>query len=360
MTQSLEPLFAALDPKIFDQEEHWRQWASDHRDQLQVFEKLPGDASARRYFRFVSQGQSRILMVTDPFHYDVKTYQGYPYLEVQTYLQHKGIRVPKVFEILPTKGLMVIEDLGDQTLLHYLNSVTDPEVERGLYSKVIDQLIELQKKTVQDATTTKIQAFDLLFDYEKLKWEVDFTVEHFYETYLGRTIDSSSRQVLEGSFRSICETLADEPFVFCHRDFHSRNIMVKSDPGESSDPIFYFIDFQDARMGPCQYDLVSLLKDSYYQLSESQVEKLKKAYLKKAKGVIEAAQDEDRFHQIFDLMTIQRNFKAIGSFASFFNRRGDARYIKFIGNTFENIRRTLLKYPEYSNLREVLFHYYYF
>ena len=66
------------------------------------------------------------------------------------------------------------------------------------------------------------------------------------------------------------------------------------------------------------------------------------------------------FRFVFDMMSIQRNFKAIGSFASFLNRRGDATYLKYIGNTFENIRRTLLKYPNYSNLREVLFHYYYF
>ena len=52
--------------------------------------------------------------------------------------------------------------------------------------------------------------------------------------------------------------------------------------------------------------------------------------------------------------------KAIGSFASFLNRRGNPTYLKYIGNTFENIRRTLLKYPKYAKLRETLFHYYYF
>ena len=67
-----------------------------------------------------------------------------------------------------------------------------------------------------------------------------------------------------------------------------------------------------------------------------------------------------KFREVFDMMSVQRNFKAIGSFASFLNRRGNATYLKYIGNTFENIRRTLLKYPKYSARREVLFHYYYF
>jgi aminoglycoside/choline kinase family phosphotransferase len=120
------------------------------------------------------------------------------------------------------------------------------------------------------------------------------------------------------------------------------------------------IDFQDARMGPAQYDLVSLLKDSYYQLEEIQIANLLQYYIARYEAASGKSVNADEFVRIFDLMSIQRNFKAIGSFASFLNRRGNATYLKYIGNTFENIRRTLLKYPHYSQLREVLFHYYYF
>lgn len=113
-------------------------------------------------------------------------------------------------------------------------------------------------------------------------------------------------------------------------------------------------------MGPAQYDLASLLKDSYYQLEESQIQRLIDYYIARYEALSGKALDRRRFIEIFDLMAVQRNFKAIGSFASFLNRRGDASYLKYIGNTFENIRRTLLKYPQYSALRETLFHYYYF
>lgn len=120
------------------------------------------------------------------------------------------------------------------------------------------------------------------------------------------------------------------------------------------------IDFQDARMGPAQYDLASLLKDSYYQLDEAQIQKLLDYYLVRRESLTQTKINREEFFRVFDLMALQRNFKAIGSFASFLNRRGNPGYLKYIGNTFENIRRTLLKYPEYSDLREVLFHYYYF
>jgi aminoglycoside/choline kinase family phosphotransferase len=118
------------------------------------------------------------------------------------------------------------------------------------------------------------------------------------------------------------------------------------------------IDFQDARMGPRAYDLASILRDSYYQLSEGMVYRLAESYLNFAEK--DGALDRAHFLKVFDLMSIQRNFKAIGSFTSFFGKRGDAMYIRFVGNTFENIRRNLGKFPEYAELRELLFHYYYF
>jgi aminoglycoside/choline kinase family phosphotransferase len=113
-------------------------------------------------------------------------------------------------------------------------------------------------------------------------------------------------------------------------------------------------------MGPAQYDLASLLRDSYYQLEEGQIDRLIDYYLARTEAMTGERVDRPHFRYVFDLMAVQRNFKAIGSFASFLMKRGDPGYLKYIGNTFENIRRTLLKYPKYTALREVLFHYYYF
>ena len=55
--------------------------------------------------------------------------------------------------------------------------------------------------------------------------------------------------------------------MLCHRDYHSRNLMLH-------DGSLYIIDFQDARMGPDTYDLVSLLRDSYVDFTEQQVDEL--------------------------------------------------------------------------------------
>jgi hypothetical protein len=317
--------------------------------------RIPGDASTRRYYRVASGGKSYILMRMEPF---VQEGMGLPFLVVQKHLYSANVDVPAILDVDPARGFMLLEDLGDVTLLRRLQEVCNADIERHLYERVIDSLVNLQVFASPQRKPADIESYKMRFDFEKLMWEINFCIEHFYEGYLKRKLADADRRVMDDGFGEICRTLADEPTVFTHRDFHSRNIMVA--PGDGDKERLVMIDFQDARLGPPQYDLASLLKDSYYQLEEAQIERLIDYYIARYEAASGEGLDRARFRRLFDLMSVQRNFKAIGSFASFLMKRGDPGYLKYIGNTFENIRRTLLKYPEYAKLREVLFHYYYF
>lgn len=321
---------------------------------IDSLEKLPGDASTRVYYRLKAEGKTYIVMRTDPF---AEHGEKYPFIAVQGHLAAQGIDVPEIVDRDAGRGLILLEDLGDITLLRRLQEVSDSEVERKLYEKVIDSLVLLQLKASPRQNNKSLEAFGLRFDREKLMWEVGFCISHFYEKYLKRNLAKEDLAIMNGGFEKICTFLADQPTVLTHRDFHSRNIMVS--PAEKGERLV-MIDFQDARMGPAQYDLASLLKDSYYQLAETQISGLLDYYVTQWEAHGGKPLDRAEFTYVFDMMSVQRNFKAIGSFASFLNNRGNATYLKYIGNTFENIRRTLLKYPEFAQLREVLFHYYYF
>src|SRR5690606_14878399 len=118
------------------------------------------------------------------------------------------------------------------------------------------------------------------------------------------------------------------------------------------------IDFQDARMGVPQYDLVSLLEDCYYKIDEKNKEKLIDYYVSEI-GLERLGQSKEDFTSLYNAMTLQRVFKAIGSFAYIYEGRKDLRYIKYIGYAMERMRVYLLKKPEYSNLRKLLFTTYY-
>lgn len=319
--------------------------------------RIPGDASTRKYYRVHCDAKSYIVMRMESFKEEGN---DLPFLSVQRHLSTSGVDVPEVLDVDAERGFILLEDLGDVTLLRRLQDVSTPEIERHLYQKVIDSLVQLQTKATPSKgfSGEKLAAFSLRFDHEKLMWEMNFAIEHFYQLYLKRNISEKAHKILIDGLSEICTILAQQPTVLTHRDFHSRNIMSLS--SSTAPERLVMIDFQDARMGPAQYDLASLLKDSYYQLEETQIGFLIDYYIARYEAVAEKPIDRAHFLRMFDLMSIQRNFKAIGSFASFLNKRSDPSYLKYIGNTFENIRRTLLKYPEYSQLRETLFHYYYF
>ncbi len=326
---------------------------------VRSIEKLPGDASTRSYYRIETDRQDLVAMSMEPF--DAQG-ASIPFLAVQRHLLRCGVDVPRVIDFDPAQGLILLEDLGDITLLRRLHEVESEAEERKYFEKAIDALVKMHvrsgpTKALNEEERASVEGFKLKFDVEKLMWEVNFTMEHFFFKFLQRKISEADLKVIQDGFTKICTELDSIPTVFTHRDYHSRNLMIT---GEGKNERFVLIDFQDARMGPPQYDLASLLRDSYYQLEEKQIDDLVDYYLMRMKEEGGEIQDKAMFLRQFDLMSVQRNFKAIGSFASFMNRRGNPAYLKFIGNTFENIRRNLKKYPEFKKLREVLYYHYYF
>jgi hypothetical protein len=116
----------------------------------------------------------------------------------------------------------------------------------------------------------------------------------------------------------------------------------------------YIIDFQDARMGPDTYDLVSLLRDSYVDLTSQQVDELIAYFLAFTRGTAVAAADVIEFRRRFDLMALQRNFKALGTFGYMTVARGNPVYIQYIPRTLNYVRANLAKYPRFSRLQEIL------
>ncbi len=337
---------------------------SKKTQQIQSISPLTGDASLRQYYRIQQKnGKTMILMKTQPF---IKDGSRYPFLSVQKYLQSCKVEVPDIFYQDARRGWIFLEDLGDITLLKKLGQLQLKGYisEKSLYELALNSLIQLQIHASPDGLKWKknqktvLEAFCLKFDFEKLMWEVHFTLENFYIHFLKRKIKQKEYQNIIKNFGKICKFLAQQPTVLTHRDFHSRNIMVTKNLKGTSRCVM--IDFQDARMGPLQYDLVSLLKDSYYQLSDMEIQSLIHYYLNRYESIAEKTIHRDHFMHVFDLMAIQRNFKAIGSFASFMNHRNDSQYLKYIGTSFENIRKTLIRYPEYSTLFESLFYHYHF
>jgi N-acetylmuramate 1-kinase len=162
------------------------------------------------------------------------------------------------------------------------------------------------------------------------------------------TLTDAERTALREEFAAIVQELASEPRVLCHRDYHSRNLMLH-------DESLYIIDFQDARMGPDTYDLVSLLRDSYVDLTPSQVDELIAYFLALTRGPAhQSADDGAVFRERFDLMALQRNLKALGTFGFQTTTRSNGVYIQYMPRTLSYVKATLARYPRFGRLHDLL------
>jgi len=116
------------------------------------------------------------------------------------------------------------------------------------------------------------------------------------------------------------------------------------------DGSLYIIDFQDARMGPDTYDLASLLRDAYVDIGDVELDELILYFL-----TVKGCQDQHQeFRRRFDLMALQRNLKALGTFGYQTATRRNPVYIQYIPRTLRHARTNLAKYPRFARLRELL------
>ncbi len=307
-----------------------------------TIEKLKGDASERNFYRLrLDERQSLVLMEFNPpkpdRQLDVELVGGYFY-------RHQ-LGVPRLYYHDKQKGLLFFEDCGELTLEQLVHNESAANY-YPCYEQAIDLLLKIQQ-TGRDNIDTKCPAFGLAFDTEKLSFELDFFLQHMLEGQRKLELSPQDKQELRAHFLDLCRILAAEPRCLTHRDYHSRNVMVK-------DGRIKLVDFQDARMGLCQYDLASLLRDSYVQLDDGLVDSLLEYYIRGKERLEGVFVDRERFRQVFDYTSIQRNLKAVGSFAYLAGCRGLSFYLKFIPPTLEYVSQNLSKYPELKKIKLLL------
>jgi aminoglycoside/choline kinase family phosphotransferase len=262
---------------------------------------------------------------------------------VAALLRRIPLPVPDIIGHSDALGIVALQDLGDVTLQAHLGAAS-PSEHAALYRQAI-ALIELLQRRGGELQSTEYMPYAIAFDVEKLTWELEFFTKHFIEGYRGSILSAAEREALAREWALIAQELAAEPRVLCHRDYHSRNLMLHE--GD-----LYIIDFQDARLGPDTYDLASLLRDSYVDIADRELDGFI-AYFQALKGLTTAA-DMDEFRRRFDLMALQRNLKALGTFGFQTATRGNPVYIQYIPRTLRYARINLEKYERFARLREIL------
>jgi N-acetylmuramate 1-kinase len=304
---------------------------------------LTGDASDRRYFRVHFHDRPSIVLALHAGPIDVQTL---PFVSVARLMRAIPLPVPGILHGSNELGVLGLEDLGDVTLQAHLGVASRAE-HAALYRQAVGFIATLQERGAALASAD-YPPYGIAFDVEKLTWELEFFTKHYLGAYRGLSLPDSLRDGLQAEWATIACELSGEARVLCHRDYHSRNLMLHNES-------LYIIDFQDARMGPDTYDLVSLLRDSYVDLTPSQVDELIAYFLALTRGPVHQSTDDTTvFRERFDLMALQRNLKALGTFGFQTTTRGNPVYIQYMPRTLSYVKATLARYPRFGRLHDLL------
>lgn len=308
-------------------------------------EPMVGGASTRRYLR-ITAGSERAVAMFVPDATPEEVTRGpaslrWPFLEVHDLLRDRGVRVPRILGEACAEGLLLLEDLGDETLAALL--LREPSRREAIYRLAVTDLARAQRALAALPESSIITS--RAFDAELLLWELD----HFREWGLdarGKTLSPADRALFDGVAGRLATRIAAWPRGFVHRDYQSRNLMVGRSPHGAEELVW--IDFQDALLGPRVYDLVALLNDSYQTFDRAFVEKRLDEF---ASAMGYDAAERAAVGREFDVMTVQRKLKDAGRFVFIDRVKKNPAFLQYVEPTLTLVRGALARLTDDADMR---------
>ncbi|WP_299356505.1 phosphotransferase [uncultured Shimia sp.] len=294
---------------------------SRHGLERSVLKQFEADASPRRYYRV--QGEGILLME------DRQDQVGFAaYLRLSHHLNVLGLSAPRVFGADPSHGLALVEDFGDSTYAACLASGHD---EAALYKLAVEGLLHLHR----DPKGREVDQpkYDMSVYLDELRIFTDWFVPAIAPEIDKQTFTQSFLAL----WRDALTPVANSFDTLVLRDFHVDNLMLLED--RTGVARCGLLDFQDGILGPCEYDLVSLLQDARRDLGAGLEGQLLDYYVENAPSHIGAEND---IRHRYALLGAQRHARILGVFVRLFQRDAKPRYLKFIPRVLAQFQTALV------------------
>jgi len=333
---------------VNDREKDIRAFLSDTEWRSAVRSPLAGDASTRRYERLVGDHGSIVLMDAPPDAEaptcpDGATAKerlalGYnaiaclagpdsgPFVAVSDWLYALGLSAPQIVAADLSKGLLLLEDLGDGLYTEMINNGADEEL---LYRAALDALVHLHSQSVPRHLQVRGRAEMALKAYDALalQAEADLLIDWYWPLVFGQDPDETVREEYQQIWHSLTVKMAQDQSVLVLRDYHAQNLLWL--PDRTGIKRVGLIDFQDAVLGSPAYDLVSLLEDARRDVPQDLASQMLDYYVRQRLQT-DPSFDEEAFRSAYALFGAQRNAKIVGIFARLCVRDGKPNYLDLL------------------------------
>lgn len=276
-----------------------------------LFQPLTPDASARKYYRIAAAAKPGETLIVSLYPAPFNPQEN-PFLDLTRLFDQANLPVPKIIDVAGTEGIILQEDLGDVSLAQWMRDAEargDAVGADEMLQRSIELIARIQSATLLAYTLNSV-ASRLAFDEDKLSWELNYFFDHFFGSYRQHQFTDNEAEAIKQDLQSIAAELSARPRTLTHRDYHAMNLMVDAAGN------LRIIDHQDARMGPATYDLVPLLVERRLQpVDENWVSERQDLFLSLRDTMGLPKIEADDFRYEFNLMIIQRQLKAIGTFS---------------------------------------------
>ena len=293
---------------------------------------LRQEASTREYFRLISKEDSHIGVFSPP-----STELNEQFIFLSDFFKKEGVSVPGVLFSDIEKGLMLIEDFGDNLYQISLNQKNY----HHLFSAAIDEMICIHRCPAHPnlPSLSKTQMASQMYLFE----------EWFLDGLLGLKINQIEKQMISILYQEVLNDLVQQPQVLCHFDFETRNLMVLENGNAG------VLDFQDATFGPIFLDPVALFKDLYFDLSEKEINNMLREYISRSAelNLIEKLGVQN-VRKSFDLTGLQRQLRILGTLSRLHLRDGKVFRLPDLTKTLHFVIETSSKYVELKDVAEYL------
>jgi aminoglycoside/choline kinase family phosphotransferase len=286
---------------------------------------LAGDASFRRYFRVHRGEETAVLMDAPPQHEDLG-----PFLTVAGHLLDRGFLPPRPLAIDREKGLLLLEDFGDDRVGPLLQR--EPQREREIYESAVDTLAELAGHPAPEDIPP--------YDDAAMEREVALFPQWYAPALEMQVEEEPYYAAWRSAWVPLLSIVAKSP-VMVLRDYHADNLMVI--PGRRE---LGLLDFQDALAGHAAYDLVSLLQDARRDVAPELEEAMLDRYMLAAN-----VHDRETFRAHYEILGAQRNTKILGIFTRLWKRDGKPHYLPLQPRVWRYLERNLA-HPALGSVRD--------
>jgi aminoglycoside/choline kinase family phosphotransferase len=284
---------------------------------------LAGDASFRRYDRLIEGARRAVLMDAPPPQENVR-----PFLAVARLLAGMELSAPRIFAADEEAGLVLLEDLGDDTYTRLLARSVDPAM---LYERAVDLLIALQRRL----TPADLVSLPVLDDARALR-EVSLLLDWYWPAMRGAAAPEPVRAEFLAAWRDVLPKGRRLPAGFVHFDFHVDNLLwLPERPGVAACGL---LDFQDAMQGPLSFDLMSLLQDARRDIDPGLGAALQDRFLAAFPSL-----DREAFADAYAVFGAERHTRILGTFTRLLKRDGKPGYLVHMPRVWRQLETALAR-----------------